>query len=107
MRRSVILLIAVLLLGGCEGLAGLGGALVSTMGSGAVNAVQSKIELRTAWRTEDTRIRGIMVQAVVMQAIRKLNTGELEEGLRLFQRALTIHAGGQPKWLVQELREGE
>lgn len=103
--RPIIILVASLLLGGCEGLAGLGGALVSTLGGGALNAVQSKIEARAEWRAEDKRIRGLMVQTLVTIAMVQFGKGEVEKGLATFQKALDVHKAGQPLFLIQELSE--
>ena len=102
----IIVVAASVALGGCEGLAGLGGALVSTVGGGAVEAIQNKAEARARWRAEDERIRSLLVQTIVTQAMIKLGTGEVDAGIDLFKRALTIHTEGQPKWMIQELREG-
>ena len=103
--RRIVLLTAVLFLGGCAGLAGLGGALVSTVGGGALDAVQSKIEARAEWRAEDKRIRGLMVQSMVTYAMVRLAAGEFDEAMRIFQRTLVVHKEGQPLFLIQELRK--
>jgi len=106
-RFLPIILIAGLFLGGCESLASFGGAIVSTIGSGAVNSLQSKIEARARWRAEDSRIRGLMVQTLVTIAMVQLGKGEVEKGLETFRMALDAHKAGQPLFLIQELREAK
>lgn len=100
-----IVLVGLLFLGGCSGLAGLGGAFMSTVGGGAVDALQNKIEARAEWRTEDKRIRSVMVQTLVGYAMNLMAQGELDKAIVVFNKALTIHKEGQPLFLIQELRE--
>ena len=102
-----VILVGLLFLGGCAGLAGLGGALMSTVGGGAVDALQRKIEARAEWRAEDKRIRSIMVQTLVGYATNLMAQGKLGEAIVVFNKALTIHKEGQPLFLIQELREGK
>ena len=104
--RWAVLLAAVLLLGGCEGLAGLGGALVSTVGGGAVEAFQDKIDIRKAHRAEKRRLMGIMTQQMVNEAGKRA-PDDFDGSMEVWDQIFDRHEDAMPKWLFQEHRESK
>ncbi len=99
-----IILVGLLSLGGCSGLAGLGGALMSTVGGGAVDAFQDKVAIRTEHRTEKRRLLTLRIGDMVTEA-RTLCKTDFAACQKVWDQVFTLHDAAMPKWLIQELRE--
>jgi len=106
MRRTVILLTAAISLGGCEGLTGLGGALVSTIGGGAVESFEEKKAAISQWKIERARLLGKKIDRMEQEAEKLFAAGTYAEGLEMLDKILAEHDGNQPLWLIQKYIRG-
>lgn len=105
MTRSkpiVALIFGAFLLSGCEGLAAMGGALVSTVGQAGIGAVAEKAQVRAEWRAERNRLVGIMIQTMVNEASRRTGAGDYPGSMKVWDDVFARHDKAMPQWLVQE-----
>ena len=98
-----IILVGLLFLGGCSGLAGLGGALMSAVGGGAVDAFQDKVEIRAEHRVEKKRLLTLRIDDMVTEA-RGLCKTDYPACQKIWDKVFEVHDKAMPKWLYQELR---
>lgn len=106
MKRSnpiVALVFGAFLLAGCEGIAALGGALVSTVGQAGIGAVQEKAQVRAAFRAERNRLVGIMIQSMVSEAGRLYGNGEYDKSMKVWDDVFARLDAAMPKWLLPQL----
>ena len=102
MNRYVLTIVAALLLGGCEGLAGLGGGALSLIGAGASESIEAKKAAIATWKVERARLMAKLVDRMETEAERLFGTGEHEKGLKMLHKIIAVHDENQPLWLIQK-----
>ena len=100
--RPIIIVVAGLLLGGCESLAGFGGGLVSLVGAGASESIEAKKAAIASWKVERARLVAKMTDRMEMEAEKKFAAGEYVAGLAMMREIIIFHDENQPLWLIQK-----
>ncbi len=102
-RLAPVILAAGLMLGGCEGvLGGFGGALVTTLGGGAVESIEAKKTAILKWRLEKTRLVLKVTDRMETYAAKLFAAGKEKEGIAMLREIITFHDEQQPLWLIQK-----
>ena len=106
MRRLAVRLVACLFLlvalGGCEGLAALGGAGVSLIGGDFLEAEALQNEARARWRAGRDEWGSLRKMMVVAEAQRLVAADKFDEAMTLIDGAADRHDGRFPDLLVVE-----
>jgi len=101
-RFVPVVLVAGLLLGGCESLAGLGGGLASLVGAGASESIEAKKAAIALWKIERARLMAKVTDRMEMEAEKKFAAGDYTAGLTMLREILTFHDENQPRWLFEQ-----
>jgi len=102
MNRYVPVIIAALLLGGCESLAGLGGSIASMVGAGASESIETKKRDISLWKIEKARLVSKIIDRMEREADRLFANEEYTKGIVVLREALIEQEKHQPLWLIQK-----
>jgi len=110
MIRIVPVVLVALLLGGCtEGLSGLGGSILTTIGGGVSESYAEKKAAIAEWKIIKRRLDIKYMVLLETEADRLIATpATRKEGLELLKLVMQEHADAQPLWLIQQyIRRGD
>jgi len=101
MTRYIPILMA-LLLGGCAGLAGMGGAMMSTVGGGAIESYEEKKAAIAHWKIEKARLLAKVIDRMETAADRLFAADKYDKGIAMLRKIIAVHDEQQPLWLIQQ-----